>query len=244
MANAFLKKVRDVFMGPSVHRDDATDDAVQVAICAGGVLAIDIRAVLEEAAVNAEIDIIAALDTPLAVVDGGSGNTEVGSLLKAACIGTVAAVGIRELNMSRLAVSQKEALHSMIARAITAWEVGQDNIGHVPNPRQGSTHFRWAPGTLVGGKTSVANKLMGSFVRTGETPREENARYFAQTILSSLGLALDPCIRAPEFSVLNKLGLVSGQPILHESVIDTVAERILAVDLFWPSYLEGKEVIW
>jgi len=242
--NPFFKKVQDIFLGPSVRGDDATDDAVQVAISAGEVLARDIRAVLEEAAVYEEMDITSALDTPLAVIDGGSGNTDPGSLLKAACVGTVAAVGFREMYMSHLAGSQKEVLHSMIARAITTWEVGQDNIGRAPSPWQGNTHLCWAPGTLMGGKKSAANKLMESFIMTGETPREENAKFFAQTILASLGLALDPCIHPPEFSVLNKLGLENGQSVLPDTVINTVAERILAVDLFWPSYLEGKELIW
>ncbi len=240
----FYKRVRDLVLGPSVHRDDATDDAVQAAISAGNVLARDIRDILEDAAINAEMDITPALDTPLAVVDGGSGNTEPGSLLKAACVGTVVAVGFREMYMSHLAGSQREVLHARVARALTAWEVGQDNIGKAPSPWSGSTHFSWAPGTLMGGKTSVANKLMESFIATGETPREENSKFFARTIISSVGLALDPCIHPPEFSILNKLGLENGQPVIPESAIATVAERILAVDLYWPSYLEGKEVIW
>jgi hypothetical protein len=85
---------------------------------------------------------------------------------------------------------------------------------------------------------------MESFIATGETPREENAKFFAKNIISCVGLALDPCIYPRECSELYKLGLDRGQPILPDSAIDTVADRILAVELFWPSYLEGKEVIW
>ncbi|MBT3703686.1 MAG: hypothetical protein HN725_08860 [Alphaproteobacteria bacterium] len=243
--NPFIKSVRDLFLGPSVHRDDATADAVQAAICAGNALAIEIRADLEEAAVSAIMDITPALDTPLSVIDGGCGSTEPGSLLKAACVGTVAAVGIRELHKSRLAGSQTEVLHSMLARALTAWEVGQENIGHAPNPWLGNTHVCWAPGTLVGAKKSVANKLMEAFIMTGERTPEENAPYFARTIVSSLGFAVNPRTTNPQrSSILHQLGLGGGGAVLPESAINTVAERILEVDLFWPSYLEGKEVIW
>lgn len=235
------KKIRDFFLGPSVHRDAAVADAVQAAISTGSSLARDIQADLEAAA---GFDISSALATPLAVINGGNENTNSGSLLRAACVGTVAAVGIRELYNSRLAGSQTKVLHSMVARAITAWEVGQENIGHAPSPRSGGTHRQFPPGTLTGGKISVANKLMESFILTGQTPREENAKFFAQTIISCLGLSLDPRNDPPEFSVLYKLGLDGGLPILPEAAINTVSERILAVDLFWPSYLEGKEVTW
>ena len=63
MTNSLIKKVRDVFLGPSVHRDDAIVDAVQAAISAGDALARDIRRDLEEAAAHAVIDIKNALDT-------------------------------------------------------------------------------------------------------------------------------------------------------------------------------------
>ena len=244
MTNPLIKKIRDIFLGPSVHRDVATADAVQAAISAGDVLARGIRADLEEEAKNAGLDISTALDTPLAVVDGGSGNTEPGSLLKAACVGTVAAVGFREVYTSRLAGSQREVLHAMVARALTAWEVGQENIGSAPKPWQGRTHFSWAPGTLSGGKTSVANKLMEEFILTGDTPREENARLFSQMIIATLGLASPICTNPRKFPFLYQLGLGGGKPVMPDSVINAVSERILAVDLFWPSYLEGKEVIW
>ena len=244
MAIALIKRVRDIFLGPSVHKDDATADAVQAAISMGALLATDIRIDLEEAAESAELDISSALDTPLDVIEGGSGDAEPGSLLRAVCIGTVAAVGFRELYFSPIAGSQTEVIHAEVARAIAAWEVGQDSIGHRPNPWQGGTHFLWPAGTLSGGKTSVANKLMESFIATGDTPREENAKYFAQIIIASLGLASPICTNPRKFPFLYQLGLGGGKPILPESAVDTVAERILAIDLFWPSYLEGKEVLW
>jgi hypothetical protein len=230
-------------IGKIVRIDVATADAVQAAINAGDVLARDIRIDLEEAAVSAKMDITPALDTALNAIDGGSGKTEPGSLLKAVCIGTVAAVGIRELYMSQSECPQRVALHAMLAQALAAWEVGQENIGCAPNPWQGRAHFSWPPGTFIGGKKSVANKLMISFIATGETPREENATYFVKTIIASLGLTFDPCIYPLECSELHKLGLKRGLPILPQSAIKSVAKRILDVDLFWPSYLDGKEVI-
>lgn len=245
MTNGLFKKVRDLVLGPSVHRDVAAADAVEAAINTGEMLAKEIRSDLVAAAIDARIDISSALDTPLAIVDGGSGSREPGSLLKAACVGTAAAVGIRELVMSRLAGSQDGVLHAKVARGIAAWEVGQEYIGSALSPWQGRAHISWSKGTLSGGKTSVANVLMESFTMTGQTPREENAKFFAQTIVASLGLAIDP--RGdfpPQFSVLNRLGLTSGSPILPGSTIGTVAERILAIDFFWPTYLDGKEVIW
>jgi len=245
LTNSFRKNVRDLVFGPSVHRDVAAADAIETAIKSGKLLANEIRNDIAASARDTNLDISYALDAPLAIIDGGSGITEPGSLLQAACVGTVAAVGIRELILSRLASSQDGVLHAKVARGIAAWEVGQENVGDAPSPWQGGAHISWSKGTLSGGRTSVANKLMETFIMTGQTTREENAQFFAQTIVASLGLSPDPCAaRPPQVSVLNRLGLGSGLPILPKSAINTVAERILAIDLFWPSYLDGKEVIW
>ena len=90
----------------------------------------------------------------------------------------------------------------------------------------------YPPGALIGGKKSIANKLMEEFIATGDTPREENARLFSQMIIATLGLASPICTNPRKFPFLHQLGLGGGPSILPGSVIDTVAERILAIDPF------------
>lgn len=158
MANALLKNVRDIFLGPSVYRDDAAADAVQHAIRVGGSLAEEIRNELLTAAFRAKIDISSALDTPLSVIDGGSGSEEPGSLIKATSVGAVAAVGIEELYRSGIAKALDRVLHSIVARSIAAWEVGEENSGQAPSPWQGGVHIYWAPGTLTGGKACLNDR--------------------------------------------------------------------------------------
>ena len=63
------------FLGPSVHRDDATAGAVEAAVSAGKNLALDIRADLENIAATIKSD------TPLSVIKGGGNVTEPGVVL-------------------------------------------------------------------------------------------------------------------------------------------------------------------
>ncbi len=243
--NAVLKGLRDLFLGPSVHRDDAAADAVSRAIVLGEHLSMWVREDLEAAASIKKVDIIPALNTPLSVIKGGNGNTEPGSLLAAACVGAVAAVDLRELLLNHLAGSQGDVLHGMVARSIAAWEVGQENIGHAPNPyTKTGMHMSFPPGTLTGGKISVAGELMISFVLTGQSTREETTRYISETLTAILGLGPIPSGRPAQFSVLTRLGVDRGTLSLPEPVVDSVMERVLGIDPFWPSYLKGKEVTW
>jgi hypothetical protein len=242
--NAVLKGLRDMFLGPSVHIDDAAADAVSRAIVLGEHLSMSVRVDLEAAALIKEIDITPALNTPLSVIKGGNGNTEPSSLLAAACVGAVAAVDLRELLLNRLAGSQGDVLHGMVARSIAAWEVGQENIGRAPNPyTKKGMHMSFPPGTLTGGKKSVAGELMKSFVLTGQSTREETARYISETLIAILGLGPIPSGRPAQFSVLNRLGIDRGTLTLPGPVVDSVMERVLGIDFFWPNYLERKRVI-
>jgi hypothetical protein len=255
-----LKKIRDViveppahheeFSGPSVHRDDAIADAIAAAVSSGTSMAQQIRTDLNVSALGLGLDVASALDTPLAVIDGGNGDTEHGSLLRAICVGASAAVELSELYINEAAANHARVLHFMLANGIAEWEVGREDVGRPPSalhekgPGRANREYRsFLPGELTGGKISVAHMLMQNSGSGRPESREQNARFIAQTIISSLGLALDPYAGPPENSVLHKLGLDKGQPILPQSAIDTVAERVLAVDLFWPSYLEGKQVV-
>jgi hypothetical protein len=228
------KFIGDLFLGRSVHRDDVIADGVEAAIIAGEVLATGVRKELESTAPYVN------LDTSLSVIDGGSGNEKPGSLLVASCTGAVAAVGLRELRLSKFARSHDDVLFDMVCRSIAAWEVGREDIGRTPNPWSGTTHLLYPPGTLAGGKVSVAQKVIFFSNISSRYSKAENAKILAQTIVS--------IVRFPglleNYYNLRQLSMDETRHDLPASAVNAVTARVLGIDSFWPAYTEGKRIVW